>query len=410
MRSSEKGLSLSFPTEHVTEGMVEVVVPKLRAFVKKPSDYAPSKAPVFYNPVMELNRDLAVLALQAFQRLVGHDLRACEPLAGCGIRGIRLAKEVDGVEEVVVNDINGEAYRLAKFNVEKNGLAGKVVVENEDANLLLSSFGAPRKRFDYIDVDPFGSPVPYVDSALRALRRGGLLALTATDLASLCGVYPRACVRKYGGRPLRTEYCHELAVRLLAGALARSAAKNDMGVRIVFSHSSEHYIRLYTVVNYGAKEADASLKSMGYISHCSACLHRKASAGLLHCEREECAECGSKMSVAGPLWVGKIVDEGFVASMQKEAKTKVFKQKEKINRLLALTKEEANAPITYYVVDNVCDMLGLPVPSTKKVITELKKAGHQAILTHFNTLGIKTDASATTVKETVSRGCREKKP
>ena len=58
-------LSFGFPTEIITEGKVKVVVPKLSAYMKKRSDYAPSKAPVFYNPVMELNRDFVVLALQA---------------------------------------------------------------------------------------------------------------------------------------------------------------------------------------------------------------------------------------------------------------------------------------------------------------------------------------------------------
>lgn len=398
-------MSFSFPTEVITEGTIQVVVPRLAAFVKKPSDYAPSKAPVFYNPVMELNRDLAVLAVQALQRTVGRELKVCEPLAGCGIRGIRLAKEVEGVGKVVINDINSEAYRLAKFNVEKNGLRAKVVVENEDANFLLSSFGAPRKRFDYVDVDPFGSPMPYVDSALRALRRGGLLALTATDLAPLCGVHSKACVRKYGGKPLRTEYCHELAVRLLAGALARTAAKYDINVKVLFSHSSEHYIRLYAKVDYGAKKANAALKNMGYIYHCFACFHREASGGMFRCERKVCPECGGRMNVAGPLWVEKIVDESFVSLMEREVKTKVFRQKRKIGRLLVLVREEANAPVTYYMVDKICDKLGLPVPSIRKVLAVLEKAGYHVSLTHFKTHGIKTDASAKVVKEAIARLC-----
>ena len=193
----EENFEAGFPTEVVKEGEVRMLVPKLEAFVKSPSDYAPSKAPVLYNPVMELNRDVAVLALQAYQRMVDRELSVCEPLAGCGVRGIRFAKEVVGVEKVVVNDINGKAVQLAKHNVELNGLSEKVVVQNLDANFLLGGYAAPRKRFDAIDIDPFGPPVPYLDSAIRALRNGGLLALTATDLASLCGVYPKACIRKY---------------------------------------------------------------------------------------------------------------------------------------------------------------------------------------------------------------------
>ncbi len=394
-------LGFSFPTEVITEGQTEVVVPRLEAFVKEPCDYAPSKAPVFFNPVMELNRDLAVLALQAFQGVVCRQLKVCEPLAGCGIRGIRMATEVNGVGSVILNDINEGAFRLAESNVEKNGLTGKVIVRNEDANLLLSSFAAPRTRFDFVDIDPFGSPVPYLDSALRAIRRGGMAALTATDLAPLCGVHTKACIRRYGGRPLRTEYCHELAVRLLAGALATSAAKHDISVTVVFSHSSEHYIRLYALIDYGARKADATLKNMGYVLHCFSCFHREIAQKAAINNKTTCPECGKKMNEAGPLWTGEIVNEDFVASMQRVAKTKSFRNKRMINKLLLLLREEATASITYYAVDKICDKLGITVPPMNTVVKGLRKRRHEASLTHFSTHGIKTDALAETVQETI---------
>ena len=144
---------IDFPTETVEEGAVRVLVPKLSAFIEKPGEYAPSKAPVFYNPIMELNRDLAVLAVQAYQKMVNREISICEPLAGCGIRGIRFAKEVEGVKKVLINDINKKAYQLAKYNIQINGLTEKVKAKNEDANLLLARYGAPRKRFDVIDID-----------------------------------------------------------------------------------------------------------------------------------------------------------------------------------------------------------------------------------------------------------------
>ena len=178
--------------------------------------------------MMEMNRDFAVIVLQVFQRIIGRSLTVCEPLAGCGVRGIRFAVETENVEKIVLNDINPEAFKLMTFNVEENGLSEKIEVQSTDANLLLSLHAAPGKRFDYIDIDPFGSPVPYLDSSVRALKAGGLLALTSTDLAPLCGVHPQACIRKYGAKPLRTEYCHELALRILLGCLAREAAKYEM--------------------------------------------------------------------------------------------------------------------------------------------------------------------------------------
>jgi len=379
-----------FPSEIIREGKVQVLVPKLEAYGVVPSDYAPSKAPVFYNPVMEFNRDLTVLAFQVYQRMVGKEISICDPLTSQGIRGVRFAAEVDGVKKVLISDINERAFKLAKHNVQINRLEKMVIVKHKDANCVLSCNASPKKRFDIVDVDPFGTPAPYLDSALRAIRNNGLLASTATDLAPLCGVHVKACIRKYGGRPLRTEYCHELAVRLLAGCTATLAAKHDIGIQVVFSHSSEHYIRVYAKIAYGAKKADESVKSLGYILHCFNCFHRETTHqpfGSL-----QCPECGSKMDYAGPLWLGSIFDQSFIELMIKENKTVAFRNSARITKLLALTKYEAQAPITYYVLDKLSGKLGLPSPSTQAFLNALRKSGFQAVQTHFNARGIRTDA------------------
>ncbi len=396
-------MTSGFPTEAVKEGNVEVLVPKLKAFVKAAWEYAPSKAPVFYNPAMELNRDLAVCILQAYQRMMKHELIACEPLSGCGIRGIRLAKEVKGVRKIIVNDISPDAARLAESNVNMNDLTDKVVVCNKDANFLLSSYAAPRTRFDYIDVDPFGSPVPYIDSALRALRNDGLLALTATDMAPLCGVHVKACLRKYGGKPLRTEYCHELAVRLLIGCLAMSAAKYDIGVSAIFSYSDYNYVRTYAVASYGAKRADNSVQNMGYILHCFSCFHRESQVELTPTLRKDCPECGSKLQVAGPLWLGSLWDEEFCTMLDSVIRRKLMRNKIKILRMLSLIRGEIHAPATYYAIDKLCDKFNLPVPSLSKVIDRVIAKDFQAVATHFNSKAVRTDVSAKSLKEILIR-------
>ncbi len=401
---------IDFPTEIVREGKIKVLVPKLKAFVKSPSEYAPSKAPVFYNPVMELNRDIAVLALQAYQRILNREISVCEPLASCGVRGTRFAAEVAGVEKVVINDINARAFQLASCNVHLNKLSERVLVKNEDANFLLGQYGAPRKRFDVLDIDPFGSPVLYLDSSIRAIRNGGLLALTATDMAPLCGVHSKACIRKYGGKPLRTEYCHELAVRLVAGCLAMTAAKFEMGVNILFSHSTHHYVRIYATLKYGARRADENVKNMGYIIHCFKCLHRTSLKKLFIIKRSiKCSECESNVDIAGRLWLGKIVDKHFCELMEKEAKRRAFKHAGTIRKILTLVKNESDAPVTYYVLDKICNQLGSPVPPVKQVINAVKKAGFQAFLTHFNSRGLKSDASSKDVKEIVQKTLKDGK-
>jgi len=394
-------MAFSFPVEAVREGDAEVVVPKLETFKRGAWDYAPSKAPVFFNPLMKLNRDIAVLVLQTYQRMIGRELFVSEPLTGCGVRGIRFAKEVEGIRRVYLNDINPEAFKMTKYNIQLNKLDDYVSVTNEDANLFLSRHAAPYKRFDYIDVDPFGAPVSYVDSAIRALRNGGMLALTATDLAPLCGVYPKAALRKYGGLPLRTEYCHELAVRLLSGFLATVAARQEIGVNILFSHSTDHYIRIYALASYGAKKANESIRKMGYILHCFACLHRETAIGTVPILKERCDECGLSLKFAGPLWLGKISDKKFCELVEKEAATRNIKHKNSILKMLSLIKEESDAPATYYVTDKICDKLGMPVPPLREVIKKLRGKGFQALATHFHSRGIKTDAPAKVVAETI---------
>ncbi len=384
-----------YPTEMVKEGGVDVLVPKLAAFVQKPSDYAPSKAPVFYNPVMEFNRDIAVLTVQTHQKILGCDIDVCEPLTGCGIRGVRFAKELKGVRSVEMGDINERAYRLAAYNVQINDVGKIATVKKKEANLLLSSHSVPRRRFDVIDIDPFGSPVRHLDSAVRASRNNGLIALTATDMASLSGVHPKACIRKYGGKPLRTEYCHELALRLLAGCLATVAAKHDVGIDVIFSHRGEHYVRVYAKIKYGASNADESIKKMGFILHCFRCFHREIVRGPFWVEHDRrCSECGSTLSLAGPLWIGKISDREFCRMMQEEAHTRRLRLGARIQKTLQLIEQESDGPPSYFVVDDMCDALNLPVPPVAKVIEYLKRNGLRVTPTHFNTRGVRMEAPA----------------
>jgi tRNA (guanine26-N2/guanine27-N2)-dimethyltransferase len=391
--ADKEGYVADFPSEIIKEGKIQVLVPKLSAYGVVPSDYAPSKAPVFYNPIMEFNRDLTVLAFKAYQHMVNHEISICEPFTSQGIRGIRFAAEIDGVTRVLLSDINTSAYELAKHNIKLNNLEDKITIKQKDANCVLSCNASPKKRFDIVDIDPFGTPVPYLDSAFTALRNKGLLAATATDLAPLCGVHAKACVRKYGGKPLRTEYCHELAVRLLAGCMASLAAKHDIGIRILFSHSSDHYIRVYTQIAFGCQKADESLKNTGYILHCFNCLHRETAPKIFG-KSVICPECREKMEHAGPLWIGAISDPAFIEQTIMENQRTAFKNNAKITKLLNQLKGEGTAAPTYFVIDKLSGKLKLPAPSNQAFLTALQSSDFQAVPTHFNPRGIKTNAPA----------------
>lgn len=172
-------------TIFITEGRTKIEVPNPEDFRTKAGDYAPSLTSVFYNPGMEFCRDISVSVVQTISKRF-NNVWACDPLAGVGVRGIRYAKEVKGVLRSVVNDRSKEAFELIKRNIEINELSNLVEVKSTDANIALrENLG----RFNFVDLDPFGSPAPFVDAACGALSRKGMLALTATDTAPLSGTH-----------------------------------------------------------------------------------------------------------------------------------------------------------------------------------------------------------------------------
>lgn len=66
------------------------------------------------------------------------------------------------------------------------------------------------KRFQVIDLDPYGSPTQFLDLAVQCIEDGGILLVTCTDMAILCGNFPETCYVKYGAIPLKTQAHHEM--------------------------------------------------------------------------------------------------------------------------------------------------------------------------------------------------------
>lgn len=377
--------------DHITvdEGQVSIKIP---VFEK-----VSAKAPVFYNPVMELNRDLSVLALQAYRNGQEEDIKICDAFGGSGIRGIRYSREVSGVEDVIITDLNPLAVEYARDNIERNGLTN-VKVCKEDANILLRKC---RGKFHVVDIDPFGTPAPFIESAATSLKSGGLLCVTATDTSALCGTYKEPCIRKYGAMPLKTEYCHENGLRILAGFISRTFAKYKKFITPVFSHSTEHYIRIYLKVGRGAKAADNSLKNLGYITHCNKCLYRMTIPGIAPTIPAKCPECGGVLRAAGPLWLGKMQDPEYVKSMLDILPLKSIGTYNNALKLLERCYEESSGPVAFYDIHKICKVLKISAPSLNSVLEELKKAGYFASRTHVKPTGIKTDAPLEEIKNII---------
>ena len=380
-----------YKTKQIEEGLTKIEFPEFEKIS--------SAAPVFYNPHMELNRDLSILAIQVFQKQENREINICDLFGGSGIRGIRYKNEIDGVGEVSINDISETANHYERHNIELNNL-DDVEVYQHDASMFLRM---KRGEFDVIDIDPFGTPAPFIDSAGYCARRNSLLCVTATDTSALCGTYKEPCIRKYNSKPYKSEYCHETGIRILAGYVALTLSKYAKYIDVKMSHSTEHYMRLYLEINKGSQKTDKSLQNIGYISHCKNCLHRQTSIGLASPIDEICPVCGEKMHHAGPLWLGPIQDREFIQKMIDEADNKKINSEKEALKLLNKCLNEAAAPVSFYDVHSICKSLKLSAPKFELILDELEKENFKAIRTHYNPLGIKSDAGIEDIKNILIR-------
>lgn len=184
------------------------------------------KGEVFYNPVQQFNRDLSIAVISTFakdylssrkkQNLKG--ISIFEGLSATGLRSIRYAREVPDVVQVTANDLDPSAVELIRQNVKRNFSEGQedawpvLNVTQGDANSVLHRLAEQGTAFDVIDLDPYGSAAPFIDSAVQKISNGGLLCVTCTDLAVLCATHAETCFAKYGGLPLRGDTCHEAVI------------------------------------------------------------------------------------------------------------------------------------------------------------------------------------------------------
>lgn len=145
------------------------------------------------------------------------------------------------------------------------------------------------QKYDAVDLDPYGTPAQLLDSAVQAVSEGGLLLITATDMAGacftawlalrneggnrclqlhrpcrglhisfaqlcylkrfaavavLCGNNGEACWAKYGAYPLHRPFCHEMALRILLASIESHANRYKRHIVPVLSLSIDFYVRV----------------------------------------------------------------------------------------------------------------------------------------------------------------------
>ncbi len=354
----------------VREGAVTIEVSETRHGASEGSGDG-----VFYNPVQELNRDITVGVLNAVSDECDSYLDA---MCASGIRAVRAA---NAGYSVAGCDVDPAAVELARENLERNDLPGEIHHRNVNAYM-------HETHHDVVDLDPFGTPIPFVDAAFRSARK--YVCVTATDTAPLCGAHFESGVRSYGAVPRNTEFHPEMGLRVLLSALVRTAARYDLAARPVLSHVSSHYVRTYLRLERGAQAADRLLEQLGYIDHCQKCLWREHERTLVADPTTACPECDQSTWTAGPVWLGPAHDTEFVetvaGSIPDDAGTT-----DKARDLLASIAAELETP-THYDQHRLYGRWGEPNVAMDAFLDSLRDSGYDASRTHYGGTTFKTTA------------------
>lgn len=339
---------------------------------------------IFYNPLMISNRNISILLLNT---IGAKNLKIADPLAGSGIRSLRFIKELTAgkITQICVNDLKPHftSYFTAQLKNNKIKKSPKITIENKEATrFLLEQTG-----FDYIDIDPFGSPNPFLAAAIARLSREGVLAITATDTAALTGTYLRVTRRKYWAEPLHNYLMHEIGLRILIRKIQLQGMQFDKALVPLLSYHKDHYFRIYFRVSKGKENCDQIVQQHQYFVHCPSCLQFKNS----RYNFEKCS-CGQQFQFAGPLWIGALTDQKLI---QKMAKNNPFADEKAFLDLL--TTEATMPQIGYYDLHEIARKLKRDPPRMENILKKIK-----AVRTHFSGTGIKTTASLEEIEKLFS--------
>uniref|UniRef100_H2ZLY1 tRNA (guanine(26)-N(2))-dimethyltransferase n=1 Tax=Ciona savignyi TaxID=51511 RepID=H2ZLY1_CIOSA len=431
----------------------------------KASILFPSENSVFYNPVQEFNRDVTIAVitefikaklkkdkingniflfdLQNFQLddspvdkkledimmvvlgseyegggppIVSHNgVRILEALSATGLRSVRFAKELPGVKQIVANDLSEDAFHLIKQNIDHNNVCDVVEANQGDATTYMYINRGKSKEFDVIDIDPYGSAACFLDSAVQAVKPGGLLCVTCTDMAVMAGNFPGTCWAKYQSVPLKTKACHEqVNLMMVLSAISSHAARYSRYIVPLLSLSVDFYVRIFVQVHYKPSIAQQTSSKQIKLYRCVGCssfhsqhlVDRKGTdknptyfASVGPPVGERCLECNHRHKIGGPYWGSAIHDLDFVNKVLTSVKSfpTRFGTAERIIGMLSMVVEELPDIPFYYVTDELSMTLRCGSPPSKLIRSAILNAGYRVSGFHGRVNSIKTDAPPTVI-------------
>ncbi|KAF8964045.1 tRNA methyltransferase [Flammula alnicola] len=287
-----------------------------------------------------------------------------EALSATGLRSIRYAKEIPLIKRVIANDLSPGAVEAMKRNIAINGLgavdapseSSATEVPEQKVNSLMYSHREEKKRVDVVD-----------------LTR--LLCVTCTDLSVLATTnYPEKCFSNYGGIPVKAEYCHESALRLVLHTLSTSASRYGRFIEPLLSLSIDFYVRVFVRVQTSPIEVKKSLTKNSTFYICTTLVTKTSESGQTNYifktqagppVSDKCPECESNLHVLAHV----------------EESQEHYGTSSRMKGMLTVAKEELQVPF-YFTPSKVASFFHCETPSLDDVASALLNAGHQVSRSH----------------------------
>jgi tRNA (guanine26-N2/guanine27-N2)-dimethyltransferase len=415
------------------------------------------KEAVFYNKVQVLNRDTSIQTIRLFaeQRIKEKNekmaknhpdhpkcegIRVLDALAATGLRSIRYLKEIPGVSHVTINDLLPEATTQALENCKRNNVdESRVTINTGDAIMYMYNHREHEEQYDVIDLDPYGSASPFIDSAVQAVADGGLLCVTCTDMPVLSGNYPETCFAKYGTVSIKAGYHAEHALRTLLQTIDTAANKYARYIVPYVSLAIDFYCRVFVRVFKSPAEVKKSCTKRAMVLQSTQCptyyLQPLATESTQSKKRNKakakakakaeasgesstppppntniqytnahmtvptvCEETGGRLKIAGPFWSAPLHDMVIVNELLRRLEANEgllpfpVPTKPRLTGLLTAVSEELNDVPFYTSLSDLCSTMnckGMPMIEMKAALIN---AGYRVSNFHKDPIAIKTDA------------------
>ena len=182
--------------------------------------------------------------------------------------------------------------------------------------------------------------------------------------------------------------------------MARIAAQYDVGINPILCHATRHYYRVYVEIERRVSKANESLKKLGYLHHCTSCLHRDTQEGLIAFPPSVCPSCeSSEIITSGPIWLGNTTSKNFVSKVKGHI-TENMGMANRAQKIFSRLSEELDIPM-HYDQHKLCRLWKLPASSMEIFVKQLSDAGFQASRTHYGGTTLKTNATAAEIYEII---------